>query len=302
MLPMFALRDLGTVGLKCWYRLYDDPIFRRFVEPAVEVINGASRFREPQLIMAAMSLEAAGHYRDPHRRPRQRLEDQVRRCVAATGHDWSAIGTEKGIARAIAKTTNDLKHADRPNRPTGVELAVVTDLAKLIMRMQILDLLRIPGKGQLRTDQRRVPRCRKVPTQWRTCPRRWLPRPGDLARTRCQPTSSSPSSPWEVRPTAACTHDPARHSDDGPELRMLGETAARDVISIAASARPILRCSARPRRSGPRRPSGRGCAGRLRSPASAEEYGRTWRGPARMPNLEPRLQEAQAPPRGQGAG
>lgn len=146
MLPMFALRDLGTAGLKCWYRLYDDPIFRRFVEPAVEVINGASRFREPQLIMAAMSLEAAGHYRDPHRRPRQRLEDQVRRCLAATGHDWSAIGTEKGIARAIAKTTNDLKHADRPNRPTGVELAVVTDLAKLIMRMQILDLLRIPAR------------------------------------------------------------------------------------------------------------------------------------------------------------
>ena len=56
------------------------------------------------------------------------------------------MGTETGIARAIAKTTNDLKHADRPDRPTGVELAVITDLAKLVMRMQILDLLRIPAK------------------------------------------------------------------------------------------------------------------------------------------------------------
>lgn len=155
MLPMFALRDLGTPGLKRWYRLYDDPILRRAVEPAVEVINGASRFREPQLIMAAMSLEAAGHYRDPQRRPRQRLEDQVRRCLAATGHDWSAIGSETGIARAIAKTTNDLKHADRPSRPNGVELAVITDLAKLIMRMQILNLLQIPAKtkqGFVRTN------------------------------------------------------------------------------------------------------------------------------------------------------
>ena len=119
VLPMFTLRDLGTPGLKRWYRLYDDDVFRRAVEPAVEVINGASRFREPQLIMAAMSLEAAGHYRDPQRRPKRRLEEQIQRCLAATGHDWSAIGTEMGIARAIAKTTNDLKHADRPNRPNG---------------------------------------------------------------------------------------------------------------------------------------------------------------------------------------
>ena len=155
MLPMFSLPDVGTAGLKRWYRLYDDPVLRRAIEPAVEVINGASRFREPQLMMSAMSLEAAGHYRDPQRRTRQRLEDQVRRCVEATGHDWSDIGSEMGIARAIAKTTNDLKHADRRRRPNGVELAVITDLAKLIMRMQILDLLDIPAKtvqGFVRTN------------------------------------------------------------------------------------------------------------------------------------------------------
>ncbi|WP_154796192.1 hypothetical protein [Occultella kanbiaonis] len=145
-LPMLSLRDLGTPGLKRWYRLYDDTVFRRAVEPAVAVINGASRFLEPQLIMTAMSLEAAGYYRDPNRRPRERLERQVQRCVAATGHDWSAIGSERGIARAIAKTTNDLKHADRPDRPNAVELRVITDLAKLIMRMQILDLLHTPAK------------------------------------------------------------------------------------------------------------------------------------------------------------
>ncbi|KGN31185.1 hypothetical protein N802_04585 [Knoellia sinensis KCTC 19936] len=145
-LPVFKLSDLGTAGLKRWYRLYDDHILRRAIEPAVEVINGASRFREPQLIMAAMSLEAAGHYRDPLRRPRRTLAEQIERCLAATEHDWSAIGTEAGIARAIAKTTNDLKHADRPNRPNGVELAVITNLAKLVMRMQVLDLLCIPPK------------------------------------------------------------------------------------------------------------------------------------------------------------
>lgn len=144
MLPMFSLRDIGTAGLKRWYRLYDDPILRRAIEPAVEVINGASRFREPQLLMAAMSLEAAGHYRDPERRRRRPLHEQIQRCLAATKHDWSAIGSEGGIARAIAETTNDLKHPDRPRRPNGVELAVVTDLARLLMRMQILDLLQIP--------------------------------------------------------------------------------------------------------------------------------------------------------------
>lgn len=144
-MPMFTLADLGTAGLTRWYRLYDDATLRRAVEPTVEVIRGATRFLEPQLMMTAMALEAMGHYRDPDRRRNRPLHEQVQRCMAASHADWSQIGTERGISRAISNTYNDLKHPDRPKRPKGLELALLTELAKLLARMQLIDIIDLPA-------------------------------------------------------------------------------------------------------------------------------------------------------------
>lgn len=148
--PLFHLNDLDSSGLSRWFRLYGDPVFRRAIEPAVEVINGASRFLEPQLLMTAMGLEAMGHYRDPQRRSRVSFESQIKRCVDATRFDFTRVGSNKGIARALARTYNDLKHPDRDSRPDGYELSLLTPLALLILRMQLFDLLRLPSR--LRTQ------------------------------------------------------------------------------------------------------------------------------------------------------
>jgi hypothetical protein len=142
--PMFHLRDLGAKGLRKWLTLYKDETFRRAVEPAVEVINGASRFLEPQVMMAALGLDAMGHYRDQDRASRVPLFKQIQRCVIATQADWSSIGSAKGIAMAIANTNNDLKHPDRLSRPDPLELRLVSDLAIIIMRLQLFDLLELP--------------------------------------------------------------------------------------------------------------------------------------------------------------
>lgn len=143
-IPMLHAHDLGAAGIRRWFQLYDDEVFRRAIEPVVEVINGASRFLEPQLLMTAMSLEAMGHFRDPERRSGRSVESQIKRCIDATGLNWSSIGPTRGMAKAIATAYNDLKHADRGRRPGGLELGLLTPLAVMVMRLQILDLLRVP--------------------------------------------------------------------------------------------------------------------------------------------------------------
>jgi hypothetical protein len=141
---LFDLRELGSAGIKRWFRLYGNSVFRRAIEPLVEVINGASRFLEPQLLMTAMALEAMGHYRDEQRRSNRPVQSQIKRCIDATGFDWSPIGSTRGIAAALAQAYNDLKHADRGRRPDGFELSLLTPLAVMIMRLQLFDLLGLP--------------------------------------------------------------------------------------------------------------------------------------------------------------
>src|SRR5690606_13673134 len=40
--PMFRLEDLTEANLARWLELSNDPVFRRAVEPTVEVLNGAA--------------------------------------------------------------------------------------------------------------------------------------------------------------------------------------------------------------------------------------------------------------------
>lgn len=140
---LFALPDVKAAGLARWLKLYEDPIFRRAIEPTVEVINGATNFLEPRLMMLSLGLDAMGHFRDGTRKRNVKLSDQILRCITASGLDLSEIGSAKGIAAAIATMNNDIKHADRPDRPDGVELSLAVDLGLLIMRFQLFDLLRL---------------------------------------------------------------------------------------------------------------------------------------------------------------
>lgn len=135
-----SLSDLGREGMKRWVELYADPNFERAVQPAVEVINGASRFLEPQLMMLAISLDYLGYFRSGDGQ-RRSMADHIKKCLEATSLDWPQLGSRDGIAKAIAAINNDLKHPDRQTNPTSDVLAGITRLAEIIVRAQIFDLL-----------------------------------------------------------------------------------------------------------------------------------------------------------------
>lgn len=139
-LPALRLRDLGADRMRRWVELYGDSNFRRAVEPAVEVINGASEFLEPQLMMLAMSLDYFGYFRWGDRR-RRSMADNIQKCLQDAHLDWPEIGSQEGVARAIANANNDLKHPDRENTPDPDVLAGVTRLAEIIARAQVFDTL-----------------------------------------------------------------------------------------------------------------------------------------------------------------
>lgn len=136
----FGLRDVGPDGMRAWIDLYSDEVFKQAVQPAVEVINGASRFLEPQLMMLAISLDRFGYFRfgDKKRRP---MHDNIVKCLEAANLDWPQIGSRLGIAKAISNVNNDLKHPDRESYPDTDVLAGVKELAESIVRAQLFDLL-----------------------------------------------------------------------------------------------------------------------------------------------------------------
>lgn len=145
---MFRLLDVGGDGMQKWIELFSDDSFMQAVQPAVEVINGASRFLEPQLMMLAISLDRFGYYRFGDKKRRD-MPTHIAKCLEVAGLDFPTIGSRKGIAKAIANVNNDLKHPDRENYPETVELAGIKDLAKIIVRAQLFDLLSVPDERKV---------------------------------------------------------------------------------------------------------------------------------------------------------
>ncbi|KAA6436406.1 hypothetical protein FQ330_03100 [Agrococcus sediminis] len=141
-MPAFRLRDIGADGMRSWVERYADPRFERAVQPAVEVINGASAFLEPQLMMLAISLDRFGDYRFNDGVQRA-MKTTIKRCLDDSGFDWSQVGSNEAIAASIANVNNDLKHPGRPTYPDGDVLTGVTRLARVIVRAQLFDLLNL---------------------------------------------------------------------------------------------------------------------------------------------------------------
>lgn len=148
-LSVIGLADLGPAGMSRWIELYADEDLRRAVQPAVEVLNGASNFLEPQLMMLAISLDSFGFYRFGDGR-RRALADHVLKCLESARLDWPEVGSQAGIARAIASVNNDLKHPDRQTTPSIDILSAVTSLAKIVARAQIFDLLGLEDRFRQR--------------------------------------------------------------------------------------------------------------------------------------------------------
>ncbi|MCG2799426.1 MAG: hypothetical protein L6367_12930, partial [Cellulomonas sp.] len=70
------------------------------------------------------------------------LYESVQKCLDGADIEFPGIGSRGGIARAIGRVNNDLKHPDRERRPESDELACIVTLAKVIARAQPFDLVR----------------------------------------------------------------------------------------------------------------------------------------------------------------
>lgn len=135
-----GLTDLGSEGMRKWVELYADEIFERAMQPAVEVLNDATTFLEPQLMMLAISLDRLGQFRHGDER-RRGMWVNIEKCLVDAQLDWPQIGSRRGIAKAISNINNDLKHPGRPRYPGTDELAGAVYLSKIIIRAQMFDLL-----------------------------------------------------------------------------------------------------------------------------------------------------------------
>jgi hypothetical protein len=140
--PPLWLGSVTAEALANWVTLYGDEVLAQAVQPAVEVINGASRFLEPQLMMLAISLDRFGYFLHGDRRQR-RIHANIEKCMEAAGIAWPTLGSRRGVARAIANANNDLKHPDREASPPSRQLAGLVELCKIIVRAQVFELLSV---------------------------------------------------------------------------------------------------------------------------------------------------------------
>ncbi|WP_342632864.1 hypothetical protein [Microbacterium testaceum] len=140
--PPLSLGSVTAEALAGWVTLYGDEVFAQAVQPAVEVLNGASQFLEPQLMMLAISLDRFGYFLHGDGRQR-RIHANIEKCMEAVGIAWPDLGSRRGIARAIANANNDLKHPDREASPPSRQLAGLVELCKIIVRAQAFELLSV---------------------------------------------------------------------------------------------------------------------------------------------------------------
>lgn len=140
-LPLLYLEQLGADKLKKWIELYSDETIARGIQPSVEVINGMSKFLEPQIMMAVIALDSFGYA--TRREFRTALWEHILICIESAGIDLSPIGSNELVANALAGINNDLKHPDRNKRPDFLQLSLAVDLALALVRMHVLTLLEV---------------------------------------------------------------------------------------------------------------------------------------------------------------
>lgn len=148
--PPLRLGEISPSALADWVALYNgNDVFEQAVQPAVEVLNGASRFLEPQLMMLAISLDRFGYFLYGDRRQR-RIATHIEKCMDEAEIDWPSIGSRRGVALAIANANNDLKHPDRETSPPSRQLTALVELCKLIVRAQAFTLLGVDAEKRAR--------------------------------------------------------------------------------------------------------------------------------------------------------
>jgi hypothetical protein len=149
--PMIRMSDLTSETLTKWGESYDS--LARFLLPVVGLLRVRNIFVENMVINAAMSLEAFGklvvHRVDGEEgtyKPRKKGEGAqptmatyIFRGIKPLRLSWEGInGSEVGLAKAIAKNYNAIKHPDKDEFPDSFHTQVLGQCATNIVRLNAL--------------------------------------------------------------------------------------------------------------------------------------------------------------------
>lgn len=139
--------QVGATGLERWAAGYEK--WKRFILPAAGVFGRRGLYFEDVIVSLSSSIEAAGQImglrpgeEDTYWRNRPTTSTYVYRCLEMLGIDWGTTASNfQALARAVANTYNDIKHADRGDFPHPDVQYVVSVVLRYMARLLALHIV-----------------------------------------------------------------------------------------------------------------------------------------------------------------
>lgn len=149
---LVRLSDVGAEGMARWGAEWER--WKRFILPAVGVLGRRGAFAEDIITSLSMSFEAAGKIigvrdgeRDTYGRGRPATATYVYRCLSVLGVSWGLVASDHvGLAKAIAKTYNSIKHYDGSDFPDSAVSFVISHISEYIARLLALHIIDDTGR------------------------------------------------------------------------------------------------------------------------------------------------------------
>lgn len=141
------LSDVGAEGMARWGAEWER--WKRFILPAAGVLGRRGAFAEDIITSLSMSFEAAGKIigvrdgeRDTYGRGRPATATYVYRCLNVLDVSWGQVAPHHvGLAKAIAKTYNSIKHSDDSDFPDSAVSFVISHVSEHIARLLALHII-----------------------------------------------------------------------------------------------------------------------------------------------------------------
>jgi hypothetical protein len=146
--PLIRMSNLTSETLMNWGERYDS--LARFLLPVVGLLRVRNTFVENTAINAAMSLEAFGKNsadsvdgeKETYSRKKPTLATYILRGIKTLSLTWENIAaSEVGLAKAIAKNCNAIKHPNKGEFPDSFHTQVLGQIATNIVRLNALKLV-----------------------------------------------------------------------------------------------------------------------------------------------------------------
>lgn len=146
--PLLPMRSLSAETLTKWGEKYDS--WARFLLPVVGGFRVRNQFVENVAINAAMSLEAFGTTistvsdgeEETYRYNKPTTATYSYRGIKSLGLIWDSIAaSEIGLARAIAKNYNSIKHPGNEEFPDSFHTHVLSQISTGVVRLNALKLV-----------------------------------------------------------------------------------------------------------------------------------------------------------------